>query len=87
MSKQSAQQFIESPVHRPGEVPFWTNDPSSSSRRANEWLPLGGMAVCARDMIPVNSSVTSGRGNPVKGKVNLVKEGGVWKLDEEFWAT
>jgi hypothetical protein len=22
-----------------------------------------------------------------KGKVNLVKEGGAWKLDEEFWAT
>ncbi len=30
---------------------------------------------------------TSARGNPVHGKVSMVKEGGVWKLDEESWAT
>jgi hypothetical protein len=39
------------------------------------------------DKCTLDGSGTSARGNSVKGKVNLVKEGGVWKLDEEFWAT
>lgn len=39
------------------------------------------------DKCTLDGSGTSARGNPVKGKVNLVKEGGAWKVDEEFWAT
>ena len=39
------------------------------------------------DKCTLEGSGTSARGNPMKGKVNLVKEGGAWKLDEEFWAT
>jgi|GEM_PF-2325839 len=39
------------------------------------------------DKCTLDGSGTSARGNAVKGKVNLVKEGGAWKLDEEFWAT
>ena len=39
------------------------------------------------DKCTLEGSGTSARGNPVHGKVNLVKEGGAWKLDEEFWAT
>lgn len=30
---------------------------------------------------------TSARGNAMKGKIILVKEGGAWKLDDQFWAT
>ena len=30
---------------------------------------------------------TSGRGNAMKGKIMLVKEGADWKLDESFWST
>ena len=30
---------------------------------------------------------TSGRGNAMKGKIMLVKEGADWKLDEAFWST
>jgi hypothetical protein len=39
------------------------------------------------DKCTLDGSGTSARGNQVRGKVNLVKEGGAWKLDEEFWAT
>ena len=39
------------------------------------------------DKCTLEGSGTSARGNSVRGKVNLVKEGGAWKLDEEFWAT
>jgi len=39
------------------------------------------------DKCTLDGSGTSTRGNPVKGKVNLVREGGAWKVDEEFWAT
>jgi hypothetical protein len=39
------------------------------------------------DKCALDGNGTSARGNSVKGKVNLVKEGGAWKLDEEFWAT
>ena len=30
---------------------------------------------------------TSAKGNAVRGKIMLVKEGGAWKLDEQFWVT
>ena len=30
---------------------------------------------------------TSARGNAMKGKISLVKEGGGWKLDEAAWMT
>jgi len=30
---------------------------------------------------------TSKRGNTMKGKIILVKEGTSWKLDEQFWST
>jgi len=30
---------------------------------------------------------TSARGNAMKGKIQLVKEDGAWKLDEEGWST
>jgi hypothetical protein len=35
----------------------------------------------------LEGSGTSVRGNAIHGKIHLVKEGGAWKLDEEFWAT
>jgi hypothetical protein len=41
----------------------------------------------AGDKCTLEGTATSARGNAVHGKVNLVKEGGAWKLDEEFWAT
>ena len=41
----------------------------------------------AGDKCTLEGTATSARGNAVRGKVNLVKEGGAWKLDEEFWAT
>lgn len=39
------------------------------------------------DKCTLEGTGTSARGNSVKGKVSLVKEGGAWKLDEEGWAT
>jgi hypothetical protein len=39
------------------------------------------------DKCTLEGAGTSARGNAVHGKVHLVKEGGAWKLDEEFWAT
>jgi hypothetical protein len=30
---------------------------------------------------------TSARGNAMKGKISLVREGGAWKLDEQGWST
>jgi hypothetical protein len=39
------------------------------------------------DKCTLDGSGTSARGNQVRGKVNLVREGGAWKLDEEFWVT
>ena len=39
------------------------------------------------DKCTLEGTATSARGNAVHGKVNLVREGGAWKLDEEFWAT
>lgn len=30
---------------------------------------------------------TSDKGNALKGKIMLVKEGGAWKLDEQSWST
>ena len=39
------------------------------------------------DKCTLEGTGTSARGNPVRGKVSMVKEGGAWKLDEEGWAT
>lgn len=39
------------------------------------------------DKCTLEGTATSARGNALKGKVLLVREGGAWKLDEEFWAT
>jgi hypothetical protein len=35
----------------------------------------------------LEGTATSARGNAVNGKVYLVREGGAWKIDQEFWAT
>jgi hypothetical protein len=39
------------------------------------------------DKCTLEATGTSARGNAVKGKISLVKEGGAWKLDEQFWST
>lgn len=39
------------------------------------------------DACTLEGTATSARGNVMKGKISLVKEGGAWKLDEEGWAT
>ena len=39
------------------------------------------------DKCTLEGTGTSSKGNPTKGKISLVKEGGAWKLDEEGWAT
>ena len=39
------------------------------------------------DKCTLEGTGTSARGNAIHGKIHLVKEDGVWKLDEEFWAT
>jgi hypothetical protein len=39
------------------------------------------------DKCTLEGTATSARGNALKGKVSLVREGGAWKLDEEGWAT
>lgn len=39
------------------------------------------------DKCTLEGTGTSARGNAVKGKIQLVKEGGAWKLDEMFWST
>lgn len=39
------------------------------------------------DKCTLEGKGTSARGNAVKGKIQLVKEGGTWKLDEMFWST
>ena len=39
------------------------------------------------DKCTLEATGTSPRGNAVKGKISLVKEGGAWKLDEQFWST
>jgi hypothetical protein len=46
-----------------------------------------GKETITGDKCTLEGTATSARGNAVHGKVNLVKEGGAWKLDEEFWAT
>jgi hypothetical protein len=39
------------------------------------------------DACTLEGTATSARGNAMKGKISMVKEGGAWKLDEEGWAT
>jgi hypothetical protein len=39
------------------------------------------------DSCTLEATATSARGNAMKGKISLVKEGGAWKLDEEGWGT
>jgi hypothetical protein len=39
------------------------------------------------DKCTLEGTATSARGNAVHGKIQLVKEGGAWKLDEQGWAT
>ncbi len=39
------------------------------------------------DKCTLEGTATSARGNALRGKVSLVREGGAWKLDEEGWAT
>jgi hypothetical protein len=46
-----------------------------------------GRETIAGDKCTLEGTATSARGNAVHGKVNLVREGGAWKLDEEFWTT
>ena len=46
-----------------------------------------GKETIADDKCTLEGTATSARGNALHGKVNLVQEGGAWKLDEEFWAT
>ena len=66
------------------EHPVWLG-------RLKETLNIKGLKITKEtisgDKCTLEGSGTSARGNPVKGKVNLVKEGGAWKLDEEFWTT
>ena len=41
----------------------------------------------AGDKCTLEATGTRAMGNAVHGKITLVKEGGAWKLDEQFWAT
>ena len=41
----------------------------------------------AGDKCTLEATGTSVRGNPMKGKISLVKENEGWKLDEEGWGT
>ena len=39
------------------------------------------------DACTLEGTATSAKGNAMRGKISMVKEGGSWKLDEEGWAT
>jgi hypothetical protein len=39
------------------------------------------------DACTLEGTATSAKGNAMRGKISMVKEGGIWKLDEEGWAT
>ena len=39
------------------------------------------------DACTLEGTATSAKGNLMRGKISMVKEGGSWKLDEEGWAT
>ncbi len=46
-----------------------------------------GKETIAADKCALEGTAMSARGNAIHGKINLVKESGAWKLDEEFWAS
>ena len=39
------------------------------------------------DKATLEATGTRAKGNAVHGTITLVREAGVWKLDEQFWAT
>jgi len=49
--------------------------------------PEGNEGTIAEAKCTLEATGTSAKGNAVRGKIMLVKEGGAWKLDEQFWVT